>query len=85
MGCTFSRIEKEESLPQRNSNSIFATDRSACCPAGYTAGTHASYTAFSPTSLTNRHIACLCYGSPQLQTTNKNFGLVFFRTQQGMF
>ena len=39
---------------------------------------HASYTAFSLTSLTNRHIAYLCYGSPQLQTTNKNFGLVFF-------
>ena len=54
------------------------TGRLACVPAGYKAGTHASYTAFSPTSLTNRHIACLCYGSPQLQTTNKNFGLVFF-------
>ena len=50
----------------RSSNSVFATDWSACCPAGYAAGTHASYIALLPTNLTNRHITCLCYGNPTI-------------------
>ena len=49
------------------------------------AGAHAGYTTLLLSNSTNRHIACLCYGSPQLQTTNLNFGVVFFWTQQGMF
>ena len=45
-------FQKVDSLPQRNSNSMFATDRSACCPAGYTAATHAGCIALLPTNLT---------------------------------
>lgn len=48
--------------------------RSACWPADYTAGTHASYTALLPISLTNRYIVCLCYGNsttykPRIETS----------------
>ena len=50
----------------RSSNSVFATDRSVCRPAGYTAGTHASYTVLLHTSLSNRHITCRCYGNPAI-------------------
>ena len=35
-------------------------------PTCYTAGAHASYIALLPTNLTNRHITCLCYGSPPI-------------------
>lgn len=50
----------------RSSNSVFATVLLVCRPAGYTAGTYASYVAILPTNLTIRHITCLCYGIPTI-------------------
>ena len=49
------------------------TGRLADLPTIRQVGSHASYTALLSTSLTNRHIACLCYGS--LTITSHEFKL----------